>query len=154
MSAACPWFAVGNLVELAEAQLALSDPAAARTALAQARETLVVRPLLGSLVDRVRTLERTLAALPIGLGGPATLTAAELRVLALLPTYMTIAEIAERLSVSRHTVKTQSVSIYGKLGASNRREAVEAAADAGLLEPSVVQRVPAGGAGRVASKAR
>lgn len=154
VSAACPWFAVGNLVELAEAQLALSDPAAARTALAQARETLVVRPLLGSLVDRVRTLERTLAALPIGLGGPATLTAAELRVLALLPTYMTIAEIAERLSVSRHTVKTQSVSIYGKLGASNRREAVEAAADAGLLEPSVVQRVPAGGAGRVASQAR
>jgi ATP/maltotriose-dependent transcriptional regulator MalT len=37
--------------------------------------------------------------------------------------------------VSRHTVKTQTVSIYGKLGASSRGEAVDRAIELGLLEP-------------------
>jgi LuxR family maltose regulon positive regulatory protein len=37
--------------------------------------------------------------------------------------------------LSRHTVKTQAISIYGKLGASSRSEAVQRAIELGLLEP-------------------
>jgi LuxR family maltose regulon positive regulatory protein len=44
-------------------------------------------------------------------------------------------EIADRLGVSRHTVKTQVVSIYGKLGVSSRGDAVDRAIELGLLEP-------------------
>ncbi len=69
------------------------------------------------------------------LAGPSTLTPAELRVLPMLSTHLMFEEIAERLHVSRHTVKTQVVAIYGKLGVSSRGEAVERAIEIGLLEP-------------------
>jgi len=60
---------------------------------------------------------------------------AELRLLPILPTYLSFQEIADGLSVSRNTVKTQALSIYGKLQASSRGEAVERAVELGLLEP-------------------
>jgi LuxR family maltose regulon positive regulatory protein len=44
-----------------------------------------------------------------------------------------VADIAERLYVSRNTVKTQTIAIYHKLGASGRGEAVAAAVALGLL---------------------
>jgi hypothetical protein len=53
----------------------------------------------------------------------------------MLSTHLKFEEIAARLFVSRHTVKSQVVSIYGKLGVSNRGEAVERAIEIGLLEP-------------------
>jgi LuxR family maltose regulon positive regulatory protein len=49
--------------------------------------------------------------------------------------YLSFQEIADGLSVSRNTVKTQALSIYGKLQASSRGEAVERAVELGLLEP-------------------
>jgi LuxR family maltose regulon positive regulatory protein len=69
------------------------------------------------------------------LSGPSTLTAAELRLLPILPTYLSFQEIADRLFISRNTVKTQALSIYGKLHATSRGEAVERAVELGLLEP-------------------
>ena len=68
--------------------------------------------------------------------GPAALTVAELRVLQLLTTHLTIPEIADRLYVSRNTVKSQTIAIYRKLGTSSRSGAVHAASVAGLLEPA------------------
>jgi LuxR family maltose regulon positive regulatory protein len=53
----------------------------------------------------------------------------------MLSTHLMFEEIAERLYVSRHTVKAQVVSIYGKLGVSSRGEAVDRAIEIGLLEP-------------------
>ena len=67
--------------------------------------------------------------------GSSALTSAELRVLPFLPTYLSFQEIAERLIISRNTVKTHAMSIYGKLWASSRGEAVERAVEMGLLEP-------------------
>lgn len=52
-----------------------------------------------------------------------------------LSTHLLIEEIAERFHVSRHTVKSQVVSIYSKLGVSSRGEAVDQAIEIGLLEP-------------------
>jgi hypothetical protein len=43
-------------------------------------------------------------------------------------------EIGQRLYLSKHTVKTQAASIYRKLGASSRSEAVQRLQEIGLLE--------------------
>ena len=64
--------------------------------------------------------------------GASSLTSAELRLLPFLPTYLTLAEIAERLFVSRATVKAQSISVYRKLNVSSRGEAVSRLQQAGL----------------------
>ena len=63
-----------------------------------------------------------------------SLTGAELRLLPYLATHLTFPEIATRLFISRNTVKTEAVSIYRKLTASSRSEAIERAIEVGLLE--------------------
>ena len=68
--------------------------------------------------------------------GASTLTLAELRVLPLLTTHLTFREIGERLFVSQNTVKTQAISIYRKLDATSRSEAIDRAVAIGLLECS------------------
>ena len=60
------------------------------------------------------------------------LTAAEERVLQLLPT-RTYLQIADALYVSCNTVKTHLRSIYQKLGVASRSEALEQAVDLRLL---------------------
>jgi DNA-binding CsgD family transcriptional regulator len=63
----------------------------------------------------------------------AHLTPAETRVLSLLPTYRTLADIGTQLGIGRPTVKTHVENIYRKLGATNRAEAVNHAESSGLL---------------------
>jgi len=60
------------------------------------------------------------------------LTPAELRVLKLLPT-STYPQIAATLFISCSTVKTHLRSVYHKLGAATRSEAIERAVGLGLL---------------------
>jgi LuxR family maltose regulon positive regulatory protein len=85
------------------------------------------------LTDQYQKLRDRLSDLPAGEVGPSSLTAAELRLLPLLVTHLTYPEIGERLYVSRHTVKTQAMSIYRKLGVSSRSGAVEKARSVGLI---------------------
>ncbi len=134
-SHAAPWFAVDALLEVARAYLALADPAGAQASLRQAERIVSRRPALGVLIPELLALRRRLADAVATLGGSSTLTTAELRVLPFLPTYLSFQEIADRLVVSRNTVKTHVMSIYGKLQASSRGEAVERAVELGLLEP-------------------
>src|SRR4051794_18304825 len=61
------------------------------------------------------------------------LTAAEVRVLAWLPTHLSLQQIADEMVVSRNTVKGQVAAIYRKLGAAGRDEAVRYARAGGLL---------------------
>ena len=72
----------------------------------------------------------------------ASLTPAETRVLALLPTHRTLAAIGTELGISRPTVKTHVENIYKKLGATTRAEAVTLAVRVGLLPPSVTDGQP------------
>jgi len=73
--------------------------------------------------------------------GVSPLTTAELRVLQYLPTQLSFPEIAGSLFVSRHTIKTQALAIYHKLGVSSRTAAVDRARTLGLLpELPVVTR--------------
>ena len=60
------------------------------------------------------------------------LTAAELRILKLLPT-STYLQMASTLYISRNTVKTHLRSIYQKLGVASRSEAIQRAIDLRLL---------------------
>ena len=62
------------------------------------------------------------------------LTERELEVLAYMRSMMTAAEMAEALFVSVNTVKTHQRSIYRKLGASGRREALTIAVERGIFE--------------------
>jgi LuxR family maltose regulon positive regulatory protein len=63
-----------------------------------------------------------------------TLTAAELKLLPMLSTHLTIPEIAEALYLSRHTIKSEAKSIYRKLGSCSRSEAIARSRDLGLLD--------------------
>jgi LuxR family maltose regulon positive regulatory protein len=56
-----------------------------------------------------------------------TVTLAEQRVLQLLTTHPTLGEIAEQLHTSRNTVKAHAISVYRKLNASTRTDAVREA---------------------------
>ena len=62
------------------------------------------------------------------------LTTAEMRVLQLLPTHLSLGEIGEELHISRNTVKTHVAAIYQKLQCSTRTEAVARGRDLGLLQ--------------------
>lgn len=66
-------------------------------------------------------------------GAGVWLTERELVVLRDLPSMMTLGEIGEAQGISLNTVKTHVRSIYAKLGAGTRREAISAARDLGLL---------------------
>ena len=63
---------------------------------------------------------------------PEPLTAAQLRILKLLPT-TTYAQIAATLYISHNTVKSHLQSIFQKLGVSSRAQAIERAVDLHLL---------------------
>jgi len=54
-------------------------------------------------------------------------------VLAVLPTHLSLEEIGEALRISRNTVKAHLRSIYRKLDATGRSDAVERARRHGLL---------------------
>src|SRR6185437_5748056 len=66
--------------------------------------------------------------------GASSLTAAELRALPMLATHLSFPEIGAEMFLSPHTVKSQAMSIYRKLGASSRNQAVTRSRELGLLE--------------------
>jgi len=80
---------------------------------------------LSRRVDRVR-------ALSMG-GDRRPLTAAELRLLPHLSSHLSLRQISENLRIGRETAKSQSASIYRKLGVSSRSAAVTEAERIGLL---------------------
>ena len=63
------------------------------------------------------------------------LTPREMEVLDLLPTSMTLTQMAAHLYVSRKTIQNNASSLYRKLGATGRPEAVLRAIELGLLAP-------------------
>ena len=135
---AIPFFAVQTLAVMARAYLGLGDVNGARAVLLDAAEVLRHRPDLGVLVDEVAKLRASVDTRSHPASGwESSLTAAELRLLPLLTTHLTFREIGDRLFVSRNTVKTQAISIYRKLGASSRGEAVQRATELGLVDDAV-----------------
>jgi LuxR family maltose regulon positive regulatory protein len=120
-------------LEMVRAYLQVADAVGARTVLREVVDTLRQRPDLGVVAAEVEELRGTLDAIRQGPVGASSLTAAELRLLPYLATHMSFREIGERLFVSRHTVKSQAISLYRKVGASSRSEALARADEIGLL---------------------
>ncbi len=130
-----PHLAVQARIELTRVHIALADMAGARILMREIDEVLKRRPDLGTLVGEARALRIRLAAdrAPSVLGA-SSLTAAELRVLPMLATHLSFPEIAAEMFLSPHTVKSQAMSLYRKLGASSRNQAVARSRELGLLE--------------------
>jgi len=123
---------------LAEILLDLADIDGARTALRGAEPLKQREAWAIELTRRHARIEEELAARARLDGarheiGPASLTTAELRVVAYLPTHLSLREIGERIYRSPHTVKSQTMSVYRKLGVNSRSEAVERARELGLI---------------------
>lgn len=129
---ALPVVSVQALVELARAYLGFADQDGAAAALSQATRILKRRPDLGTLPDTVALLQARIGQIRTSPIGASSLTAAELRLVPLLPTYLSMQEIGERLHISRNTVKSELISLYRKLGVSSRSEAVRRTRDLGF----------------------
>jgi LuxR family maltose regulon positive regulatory protein len=130
---ALPVVSAQALLEMARAYIALADPAGGRAVLRQVHDIFHQRPELGVLPAQADALRLQLDTLRGNAPGASSLTTAELRVLSLLPTHLSFREIGERLYVSRHTVKTQAISIYRKFDVSSRSEAIARMHEVGLL---------------------
>ena len=133
MTYALPFYAVQTRLELIRAYIALTDVAGARTVLREVDDLLRRRPDLGILGSEADELRSRLESMHADVIGASSLTAAELRLLPLLATHHSFREIGERLHLSPHTVKTQAIAIYRKLGVSSRSQAIQHAQDLGLL---------------------
>ena len=132
---ALPYLAVQARVELARVHLALADLAGARTLSREVDDLLKRRPGLGTLVGEARALRAQLSReRGSSVPGASALTAAELRLLPLLSTHLSFPEIAAEMFLSPNTIKSQAISIYHKLGASSRSQAVIQSRELGLLE--------------------
>ncbi len=97
--------------------------------MAEAEAALAQYPDAGVLRSRTKRLRQALEERRMA----EPLTAAERRVLDLLPTQLTAAQMATRLFLTTNTVKSHLSHIYRKLGVTTRTEAVEAARRLGLL---------------------
>ena len=132
---ALPYLAVQARIELAGCHLALSDVAAARILLQEAEEVLTRHPGLGIFAGQAGDLRAELSrARGSSAPGASALTTAELRLLPMLPTHLSFPQIGEEMFLSPNTVKSQAVSIYRKLGATSRSQAVTRSRELGLLE--------------------
>ena len=133
--AAFPWLGAQVAVVLGRVSLELGDLVAARMRVDEARQHLSRLLTDGILQVRVQDLVDRLSRHDGGVRASTamSLTAAEVRVLQLLPTHLSLGEIAEELHVSRNTVKTQVAATYRKLGAATRTAAVERGRELGLL---------------------
>jgi len=114
------WAAADIALRCADVSLDIGDRSGAVEFAQTADDALHDYPDAGVLPDRLQRLEER-----INLGRDYELTAAELRLIHFLPTHLSLQEIADRLHLSRPTVKTHVASIYGKLGVQSRSEAVE-----------------------------
>jgi LuxR family maltose regulon positive regulatory protein len=137
----------GRAARMAEQALDLAEPEGIRLAIADAAPA--IEPVLAhllrygtthrSLIGEVLELARTGTT---GAGSAAVaplreeLSVRELAVLRYLPTMLTSQEIAGELFVTLNTVKSHLKSIYRKLDAEGRRDAVRRARELGLVAPS------------------
>jgi LuxR family maltose regulon positive regulatory protein len=132
---AIPHIAVQARMEPIRVHLALGDLAGARTLMQEIDEVVKRRPGLGILIDEAEALRAQLAKeRSTSVPGASALTAAELRLLPLLTTHLSVPEIAAELFLSPHTIKSRMKSIYRKLDATTRNQVVTRARDWGLLE--------------------
>jgi LuxR family maltose regulon positive regulatory protein len=130
------WTLVFGRLSLAQVFQALGDVDRS-SALVHEAERQYGRAARAPAVDRAfaEIAERIRSVRNAGLSCEV-LSTAELRLLQHLPTHLSYPQIANELSLSKHTVKTQGMAIYRKLGVNTRDDAIRRATEMGLLERS------------------
>ncbi len=129
-----PWLTTYVQIVLGRLALEMDERALATASLAAARRGLMRHPDAGILPHLLASVERTQEASQRG--GNALLeplTQAEVRVLELAPTCLSIAEIGRTLSVSKNTIKSHLKAIYAKLSVASRTEAVDRARELRII---------------------
>jgi len=91
---------------------------------------MIPQPIMGKLIQGLRQM-----GTPGYDSAPDSLTATEIKVMALLGKGKSNKEIAAELNCSVKTVKNHLNSIFQKLGVNNRTEAVVRAIEKGLISP-------------------
>ncbi len=132
-----PRTALVSYLLLAQSAMAVGDLSLARSLATEARrarrsepEAVFLNAQLDELTDQLDQGSQA------GMLEITPLTPAELRVLAYLPTHLSLQEIADELFISRNTAKSHSVAIYRKLCVSSCAEAVNEAQRLGILDES------------------
>ena len=95
-----------------------------------AEGVMIPQPIMGKLIQGLRQM-----GTPGYDSAPDSLTATEIKVMALLGKGQSNKEIAAALNCSVKTVKNHLNSIFQKLGVNNRTEAVVRAIEKGLISP-------------------
>jgi len=134
---AAPWLNADLALRCADISLNIGDPAGALELTQLAGDALQGYPDAGTLPARLDRLEARIRR-----GHDYGLTPAELRLIAFLPTHLSLQEIADRLHLARPTVKTHVASIYDKLGVPSRSEAVEIIEQLGLGSTAAKVTIP------------
>jgi LuxR family transcriptional regulator, maltose regulon positive regulatory protein len=130
-----PWYDVEARIALARAALRLGDVTGTRTLLSEASRMIARADDAAALRSWLDATWAQVEAFTVtALLGPSSLTTAELRVLALMPTHLSFREMGRRLHVSANTIKTHAHAVYRKLDACSRSEAVVRARATGLLD--------------------
>lgn len=127
------------LLELARGLAADDDLPAARAAVRDARAHLHGARDAGALpaaLDTVVAQPRRLPASAAPGGAPEELSLREVEVLRALAGSGSLREVAGELFISHNTIKTHTRALYAKLGVASRAEAVDRAAELGLLPGS------------------
>jgi LuxR family maltose regulon positive regulatory protein len=134
-AAAIPWLSAQVAIALAEIFLELGDFAAARAQAEEAGRQLDGLLTEGTLRQQLSWVLSRFASEGGRVGVPSAmaLTRAEMRVLQLLPTHLSVVQIGEELHISGNTVKAHLVAIRRKLQCSSRNDVVARARDLGLL---------------------
>ena len=132
-----PWLNADLALRCADISLDLGDVAGALEHAQVAGDALQGYPDAGTLPARLQRLEARIRR-----GQDYGLTPAELRLVAFLPTHLSLQDIADRLHLARPTVKTHVASIYGKLGVTGRSDAVEIIEQAGLESTEAKVTIP------------
>jgi LuxR family maltose regulon positive regulatory protein len=133
-----PWYEAEVRIVLAQVMIALGDVVGARILIDAADGALRAAPDARVLVGWLDAAREAMGAyLASTAAAPAALTAAELRILRLLPTHLSFREIGLHLFISPNTVKSQAQAVYRKLDASSRSQAVARARELGLLADAV-----------------
>ena len=131
------WLNADLALRCADISPDLGDLAGALELAQVAGDALQGYPDAGTLPARLQRLERRIRQ-----GQDYGLTPAEIRLIAFLPTHLSLQEIADRLHVSRSTVKTHVASICDKLGVPGRSKAVEIIEQAGLGSTEAKVTIP------------
>ena len=138
-----PWVEAETRIALARAAARLDDAPAAAELLNDAARLFEQTPDATVLGDWIQETAAAIEA--VSDSAVEDLTTAELLVLQFLPTHLSFPQIAAEIQISPHTVKSQTRSVYRKLGVGSRQEAVERARGAGLLDrDGGSQQLPSG----------